>query len=101
MCAYGGVVRVDWGSVGSDLPGVEDRISLTKDQRLQLLHPELVKELPLQRLESVSTLAVNNRNFDSNKRFVEAPKPRADAKIPFRAALLFCVVWKAIGCARS
>ena len=46
-------------------------ISSKKNQRLQLLHPELVKGLPLQRLESASTLAVNNRNFDSNKQFVE------------------------------
>jgi hypothetical protein len=63
-----------------------------KNQRLQLLHPELVKGLLLQRLEFVLTLAVNNRNFDSNKQFVETPEPRADAKIPNRAALLICVV---------
>jgi hypothetical protein len=49
----------------------------------------------------VSTLAVNNRNFDSYKQFVETPKPRADTKVPFRAALFFCVVWKAMESARD
>jgi hypothetical protein len=50
----------------------------------------------------VSKFAVNNRNFDSYKQFVETPKPRADTKVPFRAALFFfCVVWKAIESARD